>query len=111
MSSGVGCAGPLFLQYCKDNNLDPAVQIPKVDVKFKLHRISDFDQKKGCFCATFVLMLDWNDPSIALSDNIKKPDFKLHFWPKVEIIQTTHNCPDTPNLEEFPPKYKPSKNM
>ena len=110
MSSGVGCAGALFLKYCEDNNLDPAAQIPKVDVKFKLHRISDFDQKKGCFCATFVLMLDWNDPSIALSHNIKKPDFTLHFWPKVEIIQTTHNCPEMPNLEDYPPKYKPSKN-
>ena len=109
-TGGPGEAGELFIQYCAEqNNIDPVTQIPAVDIKMKMYRISDFDQKAGSFNVTFVLMMDWEDPSIELAKTDdkgrKNPDFSKHFWPKVEIINCTSESPE----QKGKPKYKPDK--
>jgi len=102
---GPGCVGGVFLQYCKENKLTPADAIPKVDVKLKLHRVSEFDQKRGTWACTFVLMLDWVDPSLSMAANPLKPNFEDHFWPKCEILDVANDSPDPPSPPA--PKYKP----
>jgi hypothetical protein len=104
---GPGCIGIQFLEYCKQNNLKPTEVIPKVDVKLKLYRVSEFDQKRGTFNVTFILMMDWNDPSLSIAENTNSPDFAQHFWPKPDIINVTNDSPDPPDLSCYPPKYKP----
>tara|TARA_B100000795_G_C22518139_1_gene330319 strand:- start:252 stop:527 length:276 start_codon:yes stop_codon:yes gene_type:complete len=63
--------------------------MPAVDVKFKVYRISDFDQVAGTIFVTFVLCLDWCDPSLEIATNTKSPDFFEHFWPKPELLGLT----------------------
>ena len=47
LAGGPGAIGCKFAEYCTENNLKPDKQIPKVDIKYKIYRVSDFDQKKG----------------------------------------------------------------
>ena len=47
LKGGPGAIGCKFAEYCSENNLNPDKQIPKVDIKYKIYRVSDFDQKKG----------------------------------------------------------------
>jgi hypothetical protein len=108
---GPGKCGPLFCQYWKDKGKNPLEMIPDVDVKFKVYRVSDFDPLAGTFFIDFMLMLDWCDPSLGLSDGKKKPDFANHFWPKAELMgQTPGDAGDLDFADDgFAPKYKPDK--
>ena len=103
---GPGKCGHLYLKYWSDKKLDPRTHIPDVDVKYKVYRISDFDQKRGSFYIDFVLMLDWLDPSLELAD-ARGANFKEHFWPKAELMNMT---PDSEALDfdnpSFYPKHK-----
>ena len=64
---GPGKCGRLFLKYWRDQRKDPMKHFPEVDIKFKVYRLSDFDQRRGTFYIDFVLMLDWVDPSLELA--------------------------------------------
>ena len=103
---GPGKCGHLYLKYWSDKKLDPRKHVPDVDVKYKVYRISDFDQKRGSFYIDFVLMLDWLDPSLELADG-RGANFKEHFWPKAELMNMT---PDSDALDfdnpAFYPKHK-----
>ena len=92
-TGGPGKVGEKFVHYwkkklgenCTAENI--ASKIPDVDIKFKVKRLSDFDSKAGTFYVDCLLMLDWEDESLADAD--KSPDFMEHFWPKVEILNQT----------------------
>jgi hypothetical protein len=85
-----------------------------VDIKFKLYRLSDFKGKEGTFYVDCILMLDWEDPSLALAatndeNGLIEPDFHEHFWPKPELL---NKAPDSPEFDEWEttlPKYKRDK--
>ena len=92
-TGGPGKVGEKFVHYWKkklgENCTadDIASKIPNVDIKFKVKRLSDFDSKAGTFYVDCLLMLDWEDESLADAD--ESPDFMEHFWPKVEILNQT----------------------
>ena len=46
-AGGPGAIGCKFVEHWKDNNPGKEIEIPKVDIKYKIYRVSDFDQKKG----------------------------------------------------------------
>ena len=60
LAGGPGAIGCKFAEYCTDNNLNPDKQIPKVDIKYKIYRVSDFDQKKGTIYVGQKTVLDPN---------------------------------------------------
>ena len=96
-------------EQCKNND-EIARHIPNVDVKFKIYRLSDFDQVAGTVFVTFVLMLDWEDPTLSLVTNGEEPDFYEHFWPKVELLGLTPDgVADGPDMDVITPKYKRDK--
>ena len=65
------------------------------------------DQKEGTFYCDFMLMMDWVDESLSLVAPNEVPDFRNHFWPKVELMNM---CPDQDDLEfgnsNYYPKHK-----
>ena len=106
---GPGKCGLLFIKYWKDLGKDPLANMPDVDIKFKVYRLSDFDPTTGTFYIDFILMLDWADESLSLAaDNV--PNFEDHFWPKAELMNL---APDNDDLDfgekGFMPKYKRDK--
>ena len=106
---GPGKCGPLFVEYWTSKGKDPSTKIPAVDVKFKVYRVSDFDQKRGTFYIDFVVMLDWMDESLELvEDGI--PNFANHFYPKFELLHLTPDNAEPLDFDSFKPKYKPDKN-
>ena len=111
-TGGPGKVGHKFVEYWKkklgENSTDDqiAAKIPDVDIKFKVKRLSDFCAKAGTFYVDCLLMLDWEDESLA--DAEKSPDFNEHFWPKVEILNQTPGQ-EKPDYEGTKPKYKKSK--
>jgi|SaaInlStandDraft_1057018.scaffolds.fasta_scaffold429150_1 hypothetical protein len=94
---GPNKCGRKFLEYwmsperkelqCKTAT-DCAKHIPTVDIKFKIYRLSDFDAVGGTIFATFIVALDWEDPSLSLAEN-DIPDFYEHFWPKPELLNVS----------------------
>ena len=97
--------GLLFHKYWVGKGKRPDCRIPEVDVKFKVYRLSSFDQKAGTFYCDFVLMLDWIDESLSLVPDGEVPDFKNHFWPKAELMNMVPGEEDI-NFDEYLPKYK-----
>jgi hypothetical protein len=105
-TGGPAKVGDKFMEYCTQHQLKPEKNVPKVDVKFKIYRVSDFDQKRGTIYVEFIMMLDWNDPSLEIADDQKKPDFRQHFWPAIEILNLTSDSPDPPDSNSAPPRLK-----
>ena len=66
--------GGVFLKYFNGPE-EAAKNIPEVQVLFKVRRLSDFDSKRGSFYADFLLMLDWEDPSLEIAEDKAQPDF------------------------------------
>ena len=70
-TGGPGKVGHKFVEYWQkklgENSTDDdiAAKIPDVDIKFKVKRLSDFDAKTGTFYVDCLLMLDWEDESLA----------------------------------------------
>ena len=80
----------------------------------KIYRVSDFDPMGGTLFVSFVLMLDWEDKSLSIATNQKKPDFFEHFWPKPEIQGLTPDGissgpSDDEAFENTKPKFKREK--
>ena len=73
--------GPLYTAWAEANNVK---EPPLIDVRIKFYRVSDFNSKDATFHATFCLMMDWEDPSIANVDGKIKWD--QHFRPSWEIV-------------------------
>ena len=71
-----GCqrCGQLFIDFFNGPE-EAAKHIPEVDVKFKVRRLSDFNSRNGSFYVDCLLMLDWEDPSLANAKNKDNPDF------------------------------------
>ena len=46
--------------------LDLRDYLPPIDIAIKVHRICNLDFQQNTFSATFSVMLDWEDPSVAL---------------------------------------------
>ena len=81
-------------QQCSSHD-EIAKHVPSIDIKYKVYRLSDFNQVEGTIFVTFVLCLDWHDPSLALVPNGQAPDFYEHFWPKPELqgnLSCFHVC-------------------
>ena len=111
---GPGKCGRLFCKYWVEHKPEakvPSTKIPDVDVKFKIYRLGCFDQKEGTFYCDFVLMLDWVDESLSLVAEGEVPDFKNHFWPKVELMNMIPGEDDLDFTDQsFWPKLKKDKN-
>ena len=108
VEGGLKCVGRKFLEYYNGPD-NAAKNIPSVEVKFKVRRLSDFDSKSGTFYADVLLMLDWEDPSLALSDNSPDPDFNEHFWPQAEFQNASPASGEAPDWSKAKPKYKPDR--
>ena len=102
--------GPLFVQYWNGKKQVPTKNFPAVQVKFKIYNIRHLNDVEGSVDVDFVLMLDWEDESLAMLENhdskdsdgehtdgekngdapevVEDDDFipKNHFWPRVEIL-------------------------
>jgi len=110
--------GRKFVEYWKNNGCTDgdgkvdanavAKQMPDVDIKYKVKRLSDFDSKTGQCFVNVLLMLDWEDKSLAIAENQDSPDFHEHFWPKAEMQGL---CPGEgpPDVDAISPKYKRDK--
>ena len=109
---GPGKCGLLFYKYWFEHKQrDPSTKIPDVQVKFKIYRLSCFDQKEGTFFCDFILMLDWEDQSLSISEK-NPPDFHDHFWPKCEVMNMAPGEDDIDFTDEkaVAPKLKKGSN-
>ena len=76
--------------------------LPVIDVAIKIYEISNLDEKSGRFDCSFVIMLDWIDPSLERNElsneelrKIHSIDWSLHFVPRIELldcVSDTVNC-------------------
>ena len=82
------------------------MRIPDVDVKFKIYRLSRFDKRRG-LSLRFYAHDGLGQESLSLIAKSEVPDFRNHFWPKVELMNM---CPDQDDLEfdnsNYYPKHK-----
>ena len=46
--------------------LDLRDYLPPIDIAIKVHRVCNLNFQENTFAATFSVMLDWEDPSVAL---------------------------------------------
>ena len=103
--------GSIFRKFYEDMDEKPHDNIPEVEVKFKVYRVSDFDMKRSTFYCEVIVMLDWEDPSLEAHTKEGYPggknvDFRYHFWPKLELLNQTLDANDEPDWDETLPKYK-----
>jgi hypothetical protein len=103
---GIQMVGGKFIEHYKTPK-KAAKNIPPVEVKFKVRRLSDWDSKAGTFYVDCLLMLDWEDPSLSRATDSENPDFADHFWPQAEMEGVTPGGGDEPDWENTKPKYKP----
>ena len=113
--------GALFNQYWENQNFTGKLRIPDVQCKFKVASVRHFDDKDGSVEVDFLLMLDWEDPSLSLAiddGNGGKADTKeivydpkLHFIPRFELlnVQAVVGMGDKA-ADTATPRQKPSKN-
>ena len=106
-AGGCQACGEIFVDF-HGGAKNAAKNVPCVDIKFKVRRLSDFDSKTGTFFCDTLLMLDWEDPSLARATN-GEPDFSQHFWPKAEMLGVTPSGGEEPPWDTTKPKYKPVK--
>jgi hypothetical protein len=60
--------------------------IPKVDIKYKVYRLANFNNVESTFNTTVVVMLDWIDPSLCVvKEKGHEIDWEDHFWPQFEM--------------------------
>ena len=54
--------------------------IPKVDIKFKIYRLANFDNVESTYNTTVTIMLDWLDPSLkVVEEKGHEIDWEDHF--------------------------------
>ena len=106
--------GHSFIQYYESNSQKPENHLPIVQIKFKIYNIRHLNDVDGTVDVDFVLMLDWEDPSLSLLDdhvshtgkdgqNQEDEDVDVktytdeelqmieydpsnHFWPRIEML-------------------------
>jgi len=78
--------GPNFVKFFEDLKMD--LQVPHVEVCFKLLCISSVSPLEHSFACEFIVMFDWQDPSIVL---MKKKDVNIdeHFTPNIDFDNCT----------------------
>jgi len=82
--------GPKFIKHFKSNQKDPYDNIPDVEVCFKVSTIADVNVVEHSFFCEFILMYDWLDESLELSEHAhdEKVVWEEHFFPSIELF----NC-------------------
>lgn len=59
--------------------------LPPVDIAIKVYRVDGLDMSRNEFSAEFVVMLDWEDPSLHLMRSHEVYEVAHHFCPKYGI--------------------------
>lgn len=105
--------GPSFLQYYENQK----ILLPICEVKYKIYNIRHLNDVDGTIDIDFVIMVDWEDPSLSLLDknasqktNIDEYNPADFFWPRFELlnVETNHGDNNT-EIGMTLPKRKGSK--
>ena len=86
--------GPSFLQYYENQK----ILLPICEVKYKIYNIRHLNDVDGTIDIDFVIMVDWEDPSLSLLDknasqktNIDEYNPADFFWPRFELLNVETN--------------------
>ena len=106
-NSSVGSA---FVQHFVSHDENPYDEknIPKVECKFKINKVSSLDQVAQTFTVEFTLMLDWVDPSLDRQNKPKThvPDWDEHFSPGLMLLNA-----QSIDTDESQPRLRPPADL